>query len=332
MSKIKVQAQEVQAGDVVSRRKSSPGSKVATVERFERAVRFLSAQGVTIMRPSHETLVWVERPEAVEPEPEPPAETGDEQRDFEFPGDHVEPAPREPAAKPKPKRRRVVKLERPKGGWKTREEWLNHAAQLCRPAIEAHGVELPPVRVSVGWPKGSRGGKSVHAIGQCWCKSASADGTHEIFVSPELDDPARVLDVLAHELVHAACGISAGHGPEFARVAKGIGLQGRMTATVAGPEFETFAKAATKTLGRFPHAALGVRGSTSGNPKPKGGPEAGPEGGSDSPKQGTRMLKATCDDPECGMVVRTTRKWIESPGLPKCACGGQFVEGDGGES
>ena len=39
------------------------------------------------------------------------------------------------------------------------------------------------------------------------------------------------------------------------------------------------------------------------------------------------MLKAECDS--CGMVVRTTRKWIEEVGLPTCACGGQF-EQDGG--
>lgn len=229
------------------------------------------------------------------------------------------------ATKPQPKRRRR-KFEKPRGGWPTREQWLEHAAELVRPVIEEQGVSLPKVRVSVGWPKGSRGGKTVHAIGQCWCGSASADGTHEIFVSPELDDPARVLDVLAHELVHAACGIKAGHGPEFKRVAEGIGLAGRMTATVAGPEFERFAKATCRTLGKFPHARLGGMGAGSGRPTPKGQP--GSDGdGSDAPKQGTRMLKATCSNEDCGMVVRTTRKWIESPGLPTCACGSDFREG-----
>lgn len=218
------------------------------------------------------------------------------------------------------------KFEKPRGGWPTREQWLNHAAELLRPRIEEQGVTLPKVRVSVGWPKGSRGGKSVHAIGQCWCKSASADETHEIFVSPELDDPARVLDVLAHELVHAACGISAGHGPDFKRVAEGIGLTGRMTATVAGPDFEKFAKATCRTLGKFPHARLGARAATSGNPGAGKGEGEGEGGESDAPKQTTRMLKAVCESEDCGMVVRTTRKWIDSVGLPTCACGSQFVE------
>lgn len=220
------------------------------------------------------------------------------------------------------------KFEKPRGGWKTREQWLNHAAELIRPLIEAQGAEIPAVRVSVGWPKGSRGGKSVHAIGQCFCKSASADGTHEIFISPELDDPARVLDVLAHELVHAAVGIPAGHGPKFARVAKAIGLQGRMTATTAGPEFEKFAKGACRTVGKFPHAQI-RSGISSGRPAPKGGPDGGAEPGTDTPKQGTRMLKVTCSNPDCGMVMRTTAKWIETPGLPTCACGSKF-EQDGG--
>jgi hypothetical protein len=43
---------------------------------------------------------------------------------------------------------------------------------------------------------------------------------------------------MAHELVHAAVGIAAGHGKEFRRVAKGIDLAGSMTATTAGPAFE----------------------------------------------------------------------------------------------
>lgn len=220
------------------------------------------------------------------------------------------------------------KIDKPRGGWKTREQWFGHAVELLRPLLADQGAEIPKVRVSTGWPKGSRGGKSVHAIGQCWCKSASADGTHEVFISPELDDPARVLDVLAHELVHAAVGIQAGHGPDFAKVAKGIGLEGRMTATVAGPDFEKFGRKACRTLGKFPHARLGSVAPTSGSPKAKG-PGAEGEPGEDTPRQGTRMRKVQCENPECGMVMRTTAKWIEEPGLPTCACGSKFVEPEG---
>ena len=43
---------------------------------------------------------------------------------------------------------------------------------------------------------------------------------------------------------------------------------------------------------------------------------------SDERKQSTRLLKLTC--PECGYVIRTTRKWLET-GLPTCCCGELFV-------
>ncbi len=39
---------------------------------------------------------------------------------------------------------------------------------------------------------------------------------------------------------------------------------------------------------------------------------------------GSRMLKLTCADEECGYVIRTTKKHIEK-GLPTCVCGQGFV-------
>lgn len=187
----------------------------------------------------------------------------------------------------------------------TREDWLNRAVLELAPLLAEHDAELPPVRVSVGFPKGTRG-KGAHAIGQCWTHMCSADGTHEVFISPELADPARVLDVLAHELIHAAVGIDAGHRKPFTRMARAIGLDGKPTATVAGPEFTAWAVAPLVALGAYPHAAL-TPGASSG---PK--------------KQGTRMLKLTCEG--CTMVIRTTRKWLDDTGAPQCACGGTFGE------
>src|SRR5690606_38637603 len=93
------------------------------------------------------------------------------------------------------------------------------------------------VKVSVGWPGGP--GRKNCVIGQCWAPAAAADGVSHVFISPVLDDAVRVLDVLAHELVHAinfAEGDNCGHRGRFAKIAKGIGLTGKMTATVAGEE------------------------------------------------------------------------------------------------
>jgi len=50
--------------------------------------------------------------------------------------------------------------------------------------------------------------------------------------------PLQIAATLAHELTHAAVGIQAKHGKAFATVAKGLGLTGKMAATVPGPEFD----------------------------------------------------------------------------------------------
>lgn len=193
-----------------------------------------------------------------------------------------------------------------------REGWLTAATGLLLPyitrAAEDVGQEMssPPIRVSVGWPKGTRG-KGATAIGQCWNHSCSADGTAELFISPELFEAQRVLDVLAHEVIHALVGTEHGHRKPFGRVARAIGLEGKLTATVAGPAFIDLAQSLLPQLGGYPHAQL--------KPGSAGGP-GGP------PKQGTRMLKVQC--PGCGMIVRTTAKWIEAVGPPTCACGSGF--------
>ncbi|MBV8356853.1 MAG: hypothetical protein JO189_02820 [Deltaproteobacteria bacterium] len=59
----------------------------------------------------------------------------------------------------------------------TRESWLLSAIdRMARSLFPA--FKPPKWRVTCGWPKGVRGGK--HAIGQCWDRTASNDGTYEI--------------------------------------------------------------------------------------------------------------------------------------------------------
>jgi hypothetical protein len=69
----------------------------------------------------------------------------------------------------------------------------------------------------------------------------SADGHFEIFIRPTSHAPdampAQIAAILAHELVHAAVGIPAGHGKAFKRVALGLGLVGPMRATTPGEAF-----------------------------------------------------------------------------------------------
>lgn len=185
---------------------------------------------------------------------------------------------------------------------RNREAWLSDAVELMRRRLfPEHGFSLPDeVRISVGFPHGKRGGR----IGECWAPEASKDGVGEIFIHPILDDPIRVLDVIAHECVHVInhkVGQS-GHGKVFSTIAKVIGLEGKMTATIAGERLTGILKEYSTVLGVFPHRALT--------------PGVGVK------RQGTRLLKGLC--PGCGYVIRLTAKWSDL-GLPTCICGEEFT-------
>lgn len=180
----------------------------------------------------------------------------------------------------------------------TREEWLTRAVNVLDAQVFApQGLTVPAVRVSVGWP-GGRGNKDS-TIGQCWASIASADGRAQLFISPTMDDAVRVLDILAHEMIHAVDDCQNGHKGEFRRMALAIGLTGKMTATVAGDDLRAELTAIAGELGPYPHAAL--------TPALSG-----------IKKQTTRMLKLEC--PDDGYIVRTTQKWLDL-GLPSCPCG-----------
>lgn len=184
--------------------------------------------------------------------------------------------------------------------FQTREEWLVAAVEALAPLFAELGETLPAVRVSVGWPGGS--GRKNSVIGQCWATAASADKVAQLFISPVLDDAVRVLDVLAHELVHAVDDCQSGHKGRFAKIAKGLGLTGKMTATVAGDDLKAKLEGIVEELGEYPHAALA---SAQGADGPK--------------KQTTRMMKVECAEGS-GYKARMTRQWLEEFGAPICPC------------
>jgi len=184
----------------------------------------------------------------------------------------------------------------------TREEWLNAATTLLREDFKPISPIPKKLRVTCGWPStGGRPGKK-QVIGQAWPPTCSEDGTTEVFINPMLSDAIKVLDVLVHELVHAAVGCEEGHKGPFRTTAKAIGLEGKMTSTNAGEVLMVRLRAIEKKLGKYPHAKL-----TPLVNKP----------------QGTRMLKLLC--PTCGWMARTSRKWMDL-GLPTCACGTHMEE------
>lgn len=120
------------------------------------------------------------------------------------------------------------------------------------------------MRVAIGFTSAGRKGK---AIGECWDNRLSADGHFEIFIRPDLAHapdamPAQIAAILAHELVHAAVGIAAGHGKTFKRIALGLGLIGPMRATTPGDAFLVVIAPILDAAGPLPHARLDTGGET----------------------------------------------------------------------
>lgn len=185
---------------------------------------------------------------------------------------------------------------------KNRETWLNEFTRRARPMFKELGHPIPDnVRMAVGYTSAGHRGKR---IGECWSSECSADKSFEIFIKPSLADARRVAGVLTHELIHAAVGIKEGHGKVFGKMARGLGLEGKLTATTEGPDFDKWAGPIIEKLGPIPHAAL------------TGGQGTGPK------KQTTRLLKCECDD--CGFTFRASKQWALSCDMrcPDPDCGG----------
>ena len=181
----------------------------------------------------------------------------------------------------------------------TREDWLNAMVARLRPHFAAHGATVPErLRVSIGFP--SHGGLSLkrRRTGEHWGEACSADGHHEIFISPLLEQ-AEACSTLAHELTHACLPPGVKHKAPFKRLGLAIGLEGNPSSMGAGPELAAHLVALGSEIGPWPTARLNV----SELPKP----------------QGTRLLKADCMAGS-GYCVRVTRKWVDEAGAPICPC------------
>jgi Fe-S cluster biogenesis protein NfuA len=184
-----------------------------------------------------------------------------------------------------------------------REAWLTTMLHThIAPMMKKHGGIVPTdCKVSVGFPGG---GKPSKRIGEAWPRARSTDKRNNIFINPALGDVKRIVDVLVHEAVHVTDDCASGHRGHFKKVARAIGLEGKMTATHAGPELAKWIDQAIAKMPAFDHGALDL---------------------TTRKVQTTRLLKLTCDG--CEMIVRTTEKWINDVGCPTCACGGKFHEG-----
>ena len=192
-----------------------------------------------------------------------------------------------------------------------REQWLNNAVTSVRGIFHANGFPIPDhVRVSCGFP--SKRARSLYRnVGEHFSPDASEDATHQIFISPVLDDSVEVLGVLVHELSHAVTGSS--HGTSFKHCVRKLWLEGSLTQTKVGAQFRSNFAPILESLGVYPHAKLNVASSYK--------------------VQSTRMLKAVCgtcvEHKPDGTVksqytIRVAKGWADK-GLPTCQCGTQFV-------
>ena len=194
-----------------------------------------------------------------------------------------------------------------------REAWLLAALPSLVALLDQAGAPaFSTPLLSVGFPFGIRSGGGK-AIGQCWTLT-DQERAH-IFVHPCLDDPLRVLDVVAHELVHAAVGCRHGHRGPFARIARAIGLAGKLTATTAGPGLQARLAGIVSRVGPYPHRALD------------------PDLLERSRKrQGTRMRKYVC--PGCGQILRAATDDLQVLCAPCSSSAGTPVtyHGEGGRT
>lgn len=182
-----------------------------------------------------------------------------------------------------------------------REQWLANAAAQLGHLFAGECYSVPTnIRYTCGFPSRSALARKGRRIGECWDTRASAGNVFEIFISPVLADPLEVAAVLAHEIVHAVVGLEAKHGPRFRKCAQGVGLEGKMKATVPGQKFKAWFESVAGELGPYPHQEL--RASSA------------------PPKQTTRMLKVACPDCQAEgepYIVRLSAKTLEK-GAPIC--------------
>lgn len=187
----------------------------------------------------------------------------------------------------------------------TRESWLTRAVpHLSLRIATLAGVAVPAdLQVSVGFARGSK-----KAIGQCIDAGASVDKTtRNVSICPTLASASRVLDVLLHELIHAAVGCDHGHDKVFGAAARAVGLEGKLTATEASAALKADLESLATELGPYPHVAVVARPAIK-QPKP-------------GKSEWVRMYSKTIE----GFLVNIKRDVIEEHGAPVDPAGDELI-------
>lgn len=136
-----------------------------------------------------------------------------------------------------------------------------------------------------------------NALAHVQFKSSTGNSYDEIRMGVQLGgrklklDSCRVADIVLHEIIHTLCP-RAGHRGEFRIIARTMGLEGKMTATIAGEDLaKRIKEEIVDVIGKYPHQAVHLI--------PRG--QRG---------KGSRSIKCQCLNPDCLFTMRTTQKWI----------------------
>jgi hypothetical protein len=195
---------------------------------------------------------------------------------------------------------------------------VEESNRVLSEAIKHFGLSVPMDNIVVTIQ--SKGRKQ--ALGWFWSNrwtpGSEKSNLHEINLSAEYLREHNMGETLIHELAHAEnhhCGIAdtdktgRRHNKKFKSMAEKLGLTVEKSKslgfahTALGPEAEKFLSGIKFNRELFELCRI--------EPETKEG------------KAGSRLVKCQC--PDCGYVIRTTRKWIET-GFPICPCNGIMEE------
>lgn len=187
---------------------------------------------------------------------------------------------------------------------------ITEAERVISEAIKHFGLKTNPADILITIQTKGR----KQAIGWFWAErwKCNKSTIHEINMSAECLQDKNMGELLLHELAHAEnktldirdCANRI-HNKHFKTMAERLGLKVHPRDKAVGYGYTDLDKPAEEFLVKikFKHKLFTMARLT---PTTRG---AGP---------GSRLLKLEC--PNCGYVVRTTQKWLDT-GLPSCHCG-----------
>ena len=192
-----------------------------------------------------------------------------------------------------------------------REAWLTEAGRMIYPVIDAVAQSfakdyrpVPFEDFAFSCSITSGGSTQMRKVaGEIAYAEGTGNGKHEIRIAPSQDDSVQVVGVVIHEMIHAFA-IGDGHRGDFARIARFIGLKGKMTATYVekddqkGDRLRCVVNSILTTIGEYPHQKVRA-------PVPRG-----------KRGIGSRMLKIVCTD--CDLVMRASGMQAEK--IDRCDC------------